>query len=47
MNEIKVGSTIPAFNLPDQNGNPYDIHSLFGKKNMVLYFYPKDDCPAV
>jgi thioredoxin-dependent peroxiredoxin len=46
MNEIKVGSTIPAFTLPDQNGNPFDIHSLTGKKNMVIYFYPKDDSPG-
>ena len=46
MNEIKVGSTIPAFTLPDQNGNPFDIHSLIGKKNLVIYFYPKDDSPG-
>lgn len=43
MNAIKVGSTIPAFILPDQNGNLLDINSLIGKKNMVIYFYPKDD----
>lgn len=46
MNEIKIGSTIPAFTLPDQNGNPFDITSLIGKKNMVIYFYPKDDSPG-
>mgnify|MGYP003826585303 CR=1 FL=1 len=46
MNEIKVGSTIPVFTLPDQNGNPFDINSLIGKKNMVIYFYPKDDSPG-
>jgi len=46
MNEIKTGSTIPAFTLPDQNGNPFDITSLIGKKNMVIYFYPKDDSPG-
>jgi peroxiredoxin Q/BCP len=46
MNEIKVGSNIPAFTLPDQNGNPFDITSLIGKKNMVIYFYPKDDSPG-
>ncbi len=46
MNEIKVGSTIPAFTLPDQNGNPFNINSLIGKKNMVIYFYPKDDSPG-
>ncbi len=46
MNEIKTGSTIPAFTLPDQNGNPFNIYSLIGKKNMVIYFYPKDDSPG-
>ena len=46
MNEIKVGSTIPAFTLPDQNGNPFNINSLIGKKNIVIYFYPKDDSPG-
>lgn len=46
MNEIKVGSTIPAFTLPDQNGNLFDINSVLGKKNMVIYFYPKDDSPG-
>ncbi|MBK6963232.1 MAG: peroxiredoxin [Bacteroidales bacterium] len=46
MNEIKVGSNIPAFTLPDQNGNPFNISSLLGKKNLVIYFYPKDDSPG-
>ncbi len=46
MNEIKVGSTIPAFTLPDQNGNLFDINSVIGKKNLVIYFYPKDDSPG-
>ena len=45
-NEIKVGSTIPAFSLPDQNGNIFDISSVLGKKNLVIYFYPKDDTPG-
>lgn len=43
MNEIKIGSTIPGFALPDQNGNLFDIDSVLGKKKMVIYFYPKDD----
>ncbi|MHC1774965.1 MAG: peroxiredoxin [Lentimicrobium sp.] len=46
MNEIKIGSTIPAFTLPDQNGNLFNISSLLGKKNLVIYFYPKDDSPG-
>ena len=46
MNEIKIGSSIPAFILPDQNGNLFDINSVIGKKNLVIYFYPKDDSPG-
>jgi len=46
MNEIKIGSTIPSFTLPDQNGNLFDINAVLGKKNLVIYFYPKDDSPG-
>jgi peroxiredoxin Q/BCP len=46
MKEIKVGSSIPEFTLPDQNGNLFDIKSVIGKKNLVIYFYPKDDSPG-
>jgi peroxiredoxin Q/BCP len=46
MKEIKVGSSIPEFTLPDQNGNLFDIKSVLGKKNLVIYFYPKDDSPG-
>ncbi|MBN2173995.1 MAG: peroxiredoxin [Bacteroidales bacterium] len=46
MNEIKIGSSIPSFTLTDQNGNLFDINSVLGKKNLVIYFYPKDDSPG-
>jgi peroxiredoxin Q/BCP len=46
MNEIKIGSSIPAFTLPDQNGDLFDIKSVLGEKNLVIYFYPKDDSPG-
>jgi len=46
MDKIKIGSSIPAFTLPDQNGNLFDINSVIGKKNLVIYFYPKDDSPG-
>jgi thioredoxin-dependent peroxiredoxin len=46
LNEIKIGSSIPHFALPDQNGNLFDINSVLGKKNLVIYFYPKDDSPG-
>jgi peroxiredoxin Q/BCP len=46
MSEIKTGSTIPQFSLLDQNGDLFDINSVLGKKNLVIYFYPKDDSPG-
>jgi len=46
MSKIAVGSKIPSFTLNDQNGNMFDIASLLGKKNLVIYFYPKDDSPG-
>jgi thioredoxin-dependent peroxiredoxin len=46
LNEIEIGSVIPSFILPDQNGNLFDINSVMGKKNLVIYFYPKDDSPG-
>jgi len=46
MNKIKIGSSIPSFTLPDQNGNVFDINSVIDKKNLVIYFYPEDDSPG-
>ncbi len=46
MTKLSVGSTIPQFSLKDQNGNSFDISSVIGKKNLVIYFYPKDDSPG-
>ncbi len=42
MNKIHVGDTIPAFSLPDQNGNIVDINNYVGKKKLVIFFYPQD-----
>jgi thioredoxin-dependent peroxiredoxin len=46
MKKIEVGSTVPQFSLSDQNGNMFSISSVIGKKNLVIYFYPKDDTPG-
>jgi peroxiredoxin Q/BCP len=46
MKKIEIGSNIPAFTLNDQNGNPFEISTVIGKKNLVIYFYPKDDSPG-
>lgn len=46
MNKIEVGSQIPSFSLLNQHGDMVHIDSLIGKKNLVIYFYPKDDTPG-
>ncbi len=46
MKKISVGSTIPSFALQDQHGQMFQIDSVVGKKNLVIYFYPKDDTPG-
>lgn len=43
---LKVGSKIPEFSLPDQDGNLVNIMDFVGKNNLVIYFYPKDDTPG-
>lgn len=43
MGRIKVGDKIPLFSLPDQHGKIFDISTLLGKKQIVVFFYPKDN----
>ncbi len=44
--KITKGSKIPPFTLKDQDGRDVDINNLIGTKNLVIYFYPKDDTPG-
>lgn len=46
MKKIEVGSKIPTFELNDQYGDQFKIETVLGKKNLVIYFYPKDDSPG-
>ncbi|MCF8720185.1 thioredoxin-dependent thiol peroxidase [Nitrospina gracilis] len=43
---IKEGSKAPDFTAVDQDGNKVKLSSFKGKKNVVLYFYPKDMTPG-
>jgi thioredoxin-dependent peroxiredoxin len=43
--ELHVGDKAPDFSLPDQDGKTVSLKSLKGKQ-VVLYFYPKDDTPG-
>lgn len=40
-----IGKKAPAFTLPDQDGTKHKLADYKGK-NVVLFFYPKDDTPG-
>ena len=42
---IEEGKAAPAFTLPDANGEPVSLKDFAGK-DVILYFYPKDDTPG-
>jgi peroxiredoxin Q/BCP len=41
--KVKVGDTAPDFEGPTADGTRLGLKDFIGKKNVVLYFYPKDD----
>jgi len=43
---VRVGDIAPDFTLLDQRGTPVRLHELTDKKNVALYFYPKDATPG-
>lgn len=43
--ELFTGQRAPDFELPSSSGKPVRLSSLKGKQ-VVLYFYPKDDTPG-
>ena len=43
---LHVGSRAPAFELPDASMEMIQLSSFRGKKNVVLYFYPRDGTPG-
>ncbi len=43
---VKEGNKAPDFSAADQDGNKVKLSSFKGKKNVVLYFYPKDMTPG-
>ncbi len=44
--KIKVGDKAPEFTLPSQDGTQVSLSDFRGKKNVIIYFYPKDDTPG-
>ncbi len=42
---LEVGSKAPDFTLQNQNGDKISLSDYRGK-NIILYFYPKDNTPG-
>ncbi len=43
--ELAIGDLVPNFTLPSDNNGNISLEAFRGK-NVVLYFYPKDDTPG-
>jgi peroxiredoxin Q/BCP len=43
---IQEGRKAPDFTLDDQDGNAVKLSGFAGKKNVLIYFYPRDDTPG-
>jgi peroxiredoxin Q/BCP len=43
---LGAGARAPEFSLEDQNGRRVSLADFRGRKNVVVYFYPKDDTPG-
>ncbi|MFL0808921.1 MAG: thioredoxin-dependent thiol peroxidase [Agarilytica sp.] len=42
----KIGNKAPAFHIPNQDNEKIRLSSFVGKKNVVVYFYPKASTPG-
>jgi len=45
MSKLQIGDKAPDFKGVDQNENSISLSSFAGK-NLIVYFYPKDDTPG-
>ncbi len=43
---VRVGDIAPDFKLESQTGEEVSLSEFRGSKNVVLYFYPKDETPG-
>jgi thioredoxin-dependent peroxiredoxin len=41
--KISIGDKAPLFSLPAMDGIVFNLEEQIGKKNLVVYFYPKDE----
>lgn len=44
--KLKEGDSAPDFEMPSQSGERIRLSSFRNRKNVVLYFYPKDNTPG-
>src|SRR5919107_3928986 len=43
---VREGERPPSFGFFDTYGGKHELDEMIGKKNMVIYFYPKDFTPG-
>ena len=43
---LQPGQSAPGFDLPDADMEIVSLAGYKNRKNVVLYFYPKDDTPG-
>ena len=43
---LQAGQAAPPFELPDADMNTVSLDAFRNRRNVVLYFYPKDDTPG-
>lgn len=46
MSGVEIGKTAPGFSIASTGGERVKLSDFTGKKNVVLYFYPKDNTPG-
>ena len=46
MAKLNIGDQAPDFELLNQDGLPVRLSTYYAKKNVVLYFYPKNETPV-
>ena len=44
--KVEIGDKAPEFELIDQNNDTWTLKELTSEKNLVPFFYPKDDTPG-
>ena len=43
---LKAGNKAPDFTLQSDSGKEVSLSQFLGKKEVILYFYPKDNTPG-